>query len=192
MWGIFIVYPCVELQRAQGVTLCEVVSFLLITAWLATVRISPPPHGKIYACSVTCMLILRLSLLKNVWCGNNYYFTRFIDGDIPPFMERLFFPIQHATIVRCKTLLSCHTCFFVQMRSEGEIGGNTQAKIDGGRSHIVYTGHNPHAWPVTWTLMEVLQFREKKRKDSFQCMWPVISPLITCSNSKIILCVVNS
>ena len=32
MWMIFILYPCVELQRAQGVTLREVLSFLLVTS----------------------------------------------------------------------------------------------------------------------------------------------------------------
>ena len=32
MWGIFVLYPCVELQRAQGVALHEVYSFLLVTS----------------------------------------------------------------------------------------------------------------------------------------------------------------
>ena len=31
MWRIFILYPCVELKRAQGATLREVLSFLLVT-----------------------------------------------------------------------------------------------------------------------------------------------------------------
>ena len=47
-----------------------------------------------------------------------------------------------------RPLFPCQICF-IQMRFEGEMGGNTQAKIDGGRSHIVYIGHNLHAqW--TW------------------------------------------
>ena len=32
MWGIFIRYPCVELEHALRVTLREVFSFLLVTS----------------------------------------------------------------------------------------------------------------------------------------------------------------
>ena len=42
-----------------------------------------------------------LSLLQNVWCNKHCCFTRFIDGDISPLTEQIFFPIQQPTVVRC-------------------------------------------------------------------------------------------
>ena len=71
--------------------------------------------------------------------------SRFIDDDISPFTEQSFFPIQHATA--CSMMLGL--CFHAKVASsrcdpKKKGGVNTQAKINGHGSHIVYIGHVPH------------------------------------------------
>ena len=41
LWGIFMLYPCAELQHTQCVNLREGFSFLLVTSWLANLQKSP-------------------------------------------------------------------------------------------------------------------------------------------------------
>lgn len=53
---------------------------------LHVVRVVTPYRDTVQK-SLTWILILMLSLRKNVWCSNNYYFMRFIDSYIAPFTE---------------------------------------------------------------------------------------------------------
>ena len=97
MWGIFIRYPCVGSQRAQHLTLCEDFSFLLLTSWLANVRKSPTWKSLIVHLFTYLYSHFGVQPSKMSGAAINA-FIRFIDGNISPFTEWFFFPIQHKTV----------------------------------------------------------------------------------------------